>query len=218
MSNSLTAESTEAPRTNTQKRAQKETPAMLPETVSAGELQAARSRGETLRILDVRSAAEYADCHVAGTEPIPLDQLAAEQWVSANPNGVPVFVLCQSGGRARRAAAALRSAGLRNCAVVEGGLDAWIRAGLPVVRGTSKVLPLMRQVQLVVGIVSAAGAGLALGKNVWFALIPLGTGLGLTLAGATGLCPLASVLARMPWNRQPASPPQNSASCCARPE
>ena len=60
----------------------------------------------------------------------------------------------------------------------------------------------MRQVQIAVGILSTAGAALALGVNVWFAIIPLVTGCGLLFAGLTGTCGLALLLARMPWNRQ----------------
>jgi len=85
--------------------------------------------------------------------------------------------------------------------LVEGGTQAWIDAGLPVNRGESKVLPLMRQVQIVVGLVSAVGAGLALAVNPWFALLPLVTGCGLLFAGIAGFCGLALVLARMPWNK-----------------
>ena len=73
--------------------------------------------------------------------------------------------------------------------------------GLPVERGESKVLPLMRQVQIVVGFLSATGAALALGVNVRFAIIPLLTGCGLLFAGLTGTCGMALLLAKMPWNR-----------------
>jgi hypothetical protein len=69
----------------------------------------------------------------------------------------------------------------------------------------------MRQVQITVGIVSVAGAALAMGVNVWFAIIPLVTGCGLLFAGLTGTCGLALLLVRMPWNRQ-ANCASNS--CC----
>ena len=87
------------------------------------------------------------------------------------------------------------------CVLVEGGTQAWIEAGLPVNRGQSRVLPLMRQVQITVGFLSAAGALLALTVNKFFALIPLVVGCGLLFAGVTGFCGLALVLAKMPWNQ-----------------
>jgi hypothetical protein len=95
---------------------------------------------------------------------------------------------------------------------VEGGTQAWIDAGLPVNRGQSRVLPLMRQVQIIVGFLSAVGGLLALTVNKLFAILPLVVGSGLLFAGLTGFCGLALLLAKMPWNR---SSHCNSASCCA---
>jgi hypothetical protein len=109
-----------------------------------------------------------------------------------------------------------------NCCVVEGGLEAWTAAGLPVERGASRVLPLMRQVQIVIGLVSGVGAALAIWKHPLFALIPLGTGAGLLFAGLTGTCGLALLLARMPWNQRASSnaggaPGAKAAPSCCTP-
>ena len=101
---------------------------------------------------------------------------------------------------------------MQGCVLVEGGTQAWIDAGLPVNRGESKVLPLMRQVQITVGCLSAAGAALALAVNPWFALLPLITGCGLLFAGLTGFCGLALLLAKMPWNK---TSTRSSAACCS---
>ena len=99
--------------------------------------------------------------------------------------------------------------------MVEGGMDAWMAAGLPAVRGESRVLPLMRQVQLVVGGLGAVGAALALSVDVRWAWVPLGIGCGLVVAGATGFCGLAMVLAKMPWNtRRSAAAAPAQATCC----
>jgi hypothetical protein len=118
-------------------------------------------------------------------------------------------VLCQSGGRARKAIEKLEQGGVHGCVLVEGGTQAWIDAGLPTERAQSTVLPLMRQVQITVGLISAAGAVLALTINPLFAIIPLVMGCGLLFAGLTGMCGLALLLAKMPWNRA-----QSCGSCC----
>jgi hypothetical protein len=73
------------------------------------------------------------------------------------------------------------------------------------------MLPLMRQVQITVGFVSAIGAVLALLISSWFAVIPLLAGCGLLFAGLTGFCGLALLLAKMPWNRAENC---NAGSCC----
>ena len=44
----------------------------------------------------------------------------------------PVYVLCQSGGRARQAIERLERAGVHGCVLVEGGTQGWMDAGLPV--------------------------------------------------------------------------------------
>ncbi|HYG24300.1 MAG TPA: rhodanese-like domain-containing protein [Verrucomicrobiae bacterium] len=183
-----------------------------PRSISVAELARVVSAGHSVNLLDVRTPAEHGSVHIPGSRLSPLDQLSADACLherKADDN--PLYVLCQSGSRARRAIERLEQEGIRNALLVEGGIQAWIDAGLPVVRGTSQVLPLMRQVQVVVGLISAAGAILALAVDLRFAVIPLLMGAGLLFAGLTGTCGLALVLARMPWN-QTSLPPQPG--CC----
>ena len=62
-------------------------------------------------------------------------------------------------------------------------------------------LPLDRQVQLAVGIILLITLALAVLVHpafVWMAAI---CGIGLAVAGLTGFCGLARILAHMPWNR-----------------
>ena len=176
------------------------------------ELQRRLAAGQPACLLDVRTPGEYATVHVPGARLLPLADLdAAAVGRERGGAGVPVYVLCQSGGRARQAIAQLIAAGVSGCVLVEGGTQAWIEAGLPVNRGTSRVLPLLRQVQITVGLLSATGALLALTVNVRFALIPLVIGCGLLMAGLTGFCGLAVLLAKMPWNQSSAG---CSTHCC----
>ena len=181
-------------------------------SVTAQGLQRRMAAGQAACLLDVRTPSEYAAAHVPGTKLIPLDELDAAAFCrERNGDCAPVYVLCQSGGRARRAIEKLKAAGVQGCVLVEGGTQAWIDAGLPVNRAQSRVLPLMRQVQIIVGFLSAIGGLLALTVNNLFAIIPLVVGSGLLLAGLTGFCGLALVLAKMPWNKTSNG---NSPSCC----
>lgn len=182
-------------------------------SVGAQELRRRINAGLPAFLLDVRTAPEYASVHVPGAKLVPLDELDAAVFCrDRKEDGAPVYVLCHAGGRARRAIEKLEKAGARGCVLVEGGTQAWIDAGLPVNRGPSRVLPLMRQVQITVGFLSAAGALLALTVNKFFAIIPLVAGSGLLFAGLTGFCGLALLLAKMPWNKTSTC---NGASCCA---
>jgi len=166
------------------------------------ELQHRLATGQTACVIDVRSPAEYNTVHVPGAKLMPLDQLdAAALRREQKEETSPVYVLCQTGGRARRAITKLEAAGVNGCVLVEGGTQAWIDAGLPVTRGASRVLPIMRQVQITVGSPSAVGAILALTVSPLFAIVPLVLGSGLFIAGVTGFCGLAVLLAKMPWNQ-----------------
>lgn len=170
--------------------------------------------GRSCAILDVRTPAEFDAAHLADTHLVPLSELSPAVLSKLQiPSGSELYLLCQSGGRARRAAEQLAAAGVSGCTVVEGGLEAWMAAGLPVERGSGSVLPLMRQVQIVIGLVSGVGAALAIWKHPLFGLIPLFTGAGLLFAGLTGTCGLALLLARMPWNQRRTRPA--AGSCCA---
>ena len=179
-------------------------------SISPAELAAILGTGDTHELLDVRTTPEYASAHVPGAILIPLHELKVEAYLSQHKPGTPIYVLCQAGARASKAIEQFERAGSKDCVLVEGGTQAWIDAGLPVHHGARSVLPLMRQVQIVAGTVSAAGAILALAVNHWFAVLPLFIGCGFIFAGVTGTCGLALMLARMPWNRGQAT----SCQCC----
>lgn len=59
---------------------------------------------------------------------------------------------------------------------------------------------LERQVRLGAGLLVLTGAGLALTVNVNWLFLSAFAGLGLTFAGLTDICPMAEILAKMPWN------------------
>jgi rhodanese-related sulfurtransferase len=179
-------------------------------SIAPRELQRVLAEGGPAQLLDVRTPGEFAAAHVPGAKLIPLDALDAASFARERGAGeIPIYVLCQSGGRARKAIERLEGAGVRGCVLVEGGTQGWMDAGLPVNRGESKVMPLMRQVQITAGLISASGAVLALAVNPLFAIVPLVTGCGLFFAGITGFCGVAVLLAKMPWNQAP-----SCGSCC----
>jgi rhodanese-related sulfurtransferase len=182
-------------------------------TVSPAELSAILRSGHAHGLLDVRTRPEYASAHVPGARSLPLHELNVDAVLAQHNPGRPIYVLCQAGSRAANAIEQFENAGCYDCVLVAGGTQAWIDAGLPVHRGANGVLPIMRQVQIVVGSLSAAGAILALAVNPWFAIVPLLLGCGLLFAGITGTCGMALMLARMPWNRG-----QDSCSHCCTPE
>lgn len=160
------------------------------------------------KLLDVRTNVEFAEMQVPGSHHIPLNQLA-KNCSSIDPS-TPLALLCLGGKRAHQAAEILSAKGFRDLTVVEGGITDWQAAGLPIEKTERKILPLMRQVQLVVGILALTGSLLAIFVNPLFAILPAFLGAGLTMAGASGWCGLALLLSKMPWNS--CSPARSSCS------
>ncbi len=83
-------------------------------------------------ILDVRTSAEYAAGHIKNALNIPHDVLAERLPQIQKYAGVPVVVYCRSGGRAAQAVEVLTAAGFTNVRHLEGDMDGWSAAGLPV--------------------------------------------------------------------------------------
>ena len=167
------------------------------------ELSAAVAAGGAIRLLDVRTPSEFENAHIGGAYNVPLDQLhehAAE--VRAAPGAV--VLICQSGQRAQRAEAVLRTAGMGNMHVLDGGMKAWIAAGLPVRRIRARV-SLERQVRIVAGAIVALGSIGALTLSPWLAVVPALVGSGLVFAGITDTCAMGMLLARLPYNRAAAT-------------
>ena len=83
-------------------------------------------------VLDVREAAEYEKAHVLGARNIPLGELEARSAELEKHKAKPVIVVCDTGNRSGRAAAALRKEGFEQVFTLGGGIGAWQQAGLPV--------------------------------------------------------------------------------------
>lgn len=182
-------------------------------TIAPRDLQALRDQGPPPFLLDVRSPLEFEGERIEGARLIPLDQLDAQ--MDEIPGWVEVVVVCRTGVRATIAAEALARAG-RAARVLEGGMNAWRQARLPMREGRKR-LPVDRQVQLIAGLMVLTGVALGVLANPWFLAVAAFFGAGLTFAGATGTCGLALVLMKMPWNRPLALPSEGDGAVCAVP-
>ena len=150
------------------------------------------------QLIDVRSATEFACGHLPGAINIPLEQI--ELRTSDLSDQAPVVLVCQAGTRARLAAELLQHSG-KNLVVLDGGTSAWIKAGNRPVCCTASRWALERQVRLVAGLLVITGVALGVTVSSWFFGIAGFIGCGLTFAGATNICPMGELLARLPWNR-----------------
>ena len=82
-----------------------------------------------------------------------------------------------------------------------GGINAWKSFGLPTIEDRKQPLPIMRQVQIVAGTLILTGVVLGYTTDSRLFLLSGFVGAGLLFAGLSGLCGMASLLLKMPWNR-----------------
>jgi len=168
---------------------------------------------ENTLLLDVRTPAEFEEAHIDGSVLHPLSGLAPDEVKKLASGKSACVVVCRSGNRARQAAEKLGQCGLPNLQILEGGVQAWEAAGLPLNRG-AKTMSLERQVRIAAGALVFTGA--ALGWFVhpaWIALSAF-VGAGLVFAGITDTCGMGMLIARMPWNNRRGA--CIDTSCCVR--
>lgn len=152
-------------------------------------------------LIDIREADEYARENIPSARHLPLSKL--DEAELAVRRGQLVIFHCKSGARTKANAPRLAAKLGETCEafIVEGGLDAWRKAGLPVASDRSQPLELQRQVQIGAGGLAIVGTLLGLFASPWFFVVPIFVGAGLFMAGLTGFCGMARILMRAPWNR-----------------
>ncbi len=89
-------------------------------------------------LLDVRSPIEFETEHIVNSLNVPLDQLEARY--EEVPRKGRLVVICRSGKRAERGAYTLLGKGFQP-KVLEGGMVAWRKAGLPIKEGKKMLTP-----------------------------------------------------------------------------
>lgn len=168
----------------------------MPTPISPTEAQRRIAAGAVL--IDIRDPDEYARAHIPCARNVPMSRLDRIE-------GAPEVIFhCRSGMRTGANADTLAACTDAPVYLLEGGLDAWRAAGLECAVDRKQPLEIIRQVQI------GAGSLVLLGVLLGLLVHPAGFGLsafvgaGLIMAGATGWCGMAKVLAAMPWNRRAA--------------
>jgi len=156
-------------------------------------------RGGDAVLVDIREPDEFARRHVQGARSAPLSAL--EQTGLKLIPGKQVVFTCRSGMRTAANCDKLSAIVDGEAYVLEGGVDGWAAAGLPVVEDRKAPLEIIRQVQIAAGLLVLLGVGLGVAVAPGFLAIAAFVGAGLTFAGATGNCAMAKLLGLAPWNR-----------------
>lgn len=166
--------------------------------ISAAELKRRLDSGDAV-LIDIRESDEHAREHILGARLAPLSAIDTHDF-DREHSKVAVFH-CKSGMRTQANAAKLLAHGFRGAYYLDGGIEAWKAAGLPVHANRKAPLEIMRQVQITAGLLIVTGAALGWLVNPAFYALSAFVGAGLTFAGATGWCGMAMLLKAMPWNR-----------------
>lgn len=173
--------------------------ASIPRVLVPAELADLLALRSEIRILDVRTPGEFETAHISGAYNVPLSNLS-EHTAEILAVKEPVVLVCQTGRRASQAESTLKTTGLPNLHLLDGGMNAWLEQGNAVREGRKR-MSLERQVRLVAGGLAAVGAILAIAVDPWFAVIPAFIGSGLVFSAITDTCGMALLLAKLPYNR-----------------
>ena len=153
----------------------------------------------TAVLVDIREADEFARAHIEGATSLPLSGWEAAH-LKIGPAQDVVFT-CRSGMRTQGACDRLAARVDGDAFVLQGGVDGWAKAGLPLAVNLKAPLEIMRQVQIAAGSLVLLGVILGFAAHPAFFGISAFVGAGLTFAGVSGFCGLGRLLALAPWNR-----------------
>ncbi len=186
---------TESTDTSITGKAAEVTPRMVDQWLRAGEVV----------LVDVREPDEHGREWIAGAKLVPLSKFDARTAAEGRKPGQRLVFHCRGGKRAAdacRMAASVLGSGV-SVSNMAGGIEAWKTNGLAIEQAQSGagMISVLRQVQLVIGMLLLIGSALAWFVHPGFLVVPAFLGAGLTFAGASGTCMLASLLGVMPWNK-----------------
>lgn len=102
-------------------------------SVPGAEARMIIEKNKDLLLLDVRTPQERHQVRIAGSYLVPIGNVMRGKIQVSRQQ--PVMLLCAVGGRSYVAAKVLSKMGYREVYNLEGGIEAWRRAGLPVEYG-----------------------------------------------------------------------------------
>lgn len=151
-------------------------------------------------LIDIRDIDEHARERIPQARNVPLSKLCDGPL----GEGARIVFHCKSGARTRMNAPLLAKSAEADAYIMDGGIEAWKKAGLPVAADRKQPIEMIRQVQIAAGSMALVGAVLGFTLHPAFYAVSGGVGAGLLFAGITGTCAMARMLKIMPWNRQTA--------------
>jgi len=100
-------------------------------TISVAEAKALFDKGG-VTFLDVRTEKEYKKGHIPGAKNVPRGKLEYDIGKDIPDTNAPIVVYCKTGGRSCLGTYTLVRMGYKNLKSMDGGWNAWTKAGYPV--------------------------------------------------------------------------------------
>ena len=170
-------------------------------TISPVEAKRRLASGSAI-LVDIREPMEHAREAIPGARLHPLSAFDAQALSALGGANAPALIFhCQGGRRTADNADRLRTCGVPEAYILEGGLSGWKAAGHATSIDRTKPIELQRQVQIAAGLLILTGLLLAWLVSPLFLGLSAFVGTGLVFAGISGWCGMARVLGLMPWNR-----------------
>ncbi|HEV7904610.1 MAG TPA: rhodanese-like domain-containing protein [Pyrinomonadaceae bacterium] len=92
-------------------------------TITPAEFVERKSRGERVRLIDVREPEEFELARVEGAELLPLSRF--QEWAGALDASEEIVVMCHHGIRSAHVCAHLAAQGFTHVANLAGGIERW---------------------------------------------------------------------------------------------
>ncbi|RKW46635.1 MAG: rhodanese-like domain-containing protein [Lautropia sp.] len=84
------------------------------------------------QVADLRADKAFRAGHLPASKNVLPDRV--QTWVASVETGKPILLVCDNGLASQKAAAALKAAGRPDVYSLKGGIDAWVQAGIPLVK------------------------------------------------------------------------------------
>ena len=84
------------------------------------------------QVADLRDDRDFRAGHLPASKNVLPDRV--QTWVASVETGKPILLVCDNGLASQKAAAALKAAGRPDVYSLKGGIDAWVQAGIPLVK------------------------------------------------------------------------------------
>lgn len=90
---------------------------------------------ENALVVDLSPSNDFQKGHIAGSKSVQPSQFDPESKLLANAKSLPVVAVCRTGHASAAAAKRLKKAGFEHVYWLDGGVQAWQQADLPLVKG-----------------------------------------------------------------------------------